>query len=513
MATGYKAENGYIHSIFATTEADVKRDYVFSPYSYGYVGDLHNYVKSGNGSCWGLAPFSGYELRCAQYYKKNGVNVPFATRASSTVPTPSADGSTSSWDPAPFKADFGITRSDPEAYVSIKWDPTTNKCLINYMGYQYIDADGIWLFMQAPGGGGGGSDYASRWSTGGYAGCGGGSGSSALVYLACRLLYREKGSAAYFGVKIGKPGSGGNYGTDGSSGTDGGSIDLQIVCDGDTEEPLTLGGGGGGGLGYHNAAGSKGSAGSVLKNDSSAYVWVIKSWSGASGSSGVYANGSSTAKADNGDSLASASSYLPMNSDKYMLMRTQYDSSGNRYEFGRGSHSRWGFGGGGGGSACARVAYSTSYPDSVISSGIGGCGGHTYASINGTDGGEGCVYVLTAPVQTEAATRGLVAPELYYSKSSSGVNARYKVIAVNDNNACVTCKYWQYSSTSSFSSVMDVTIPANGSATLPYGLGVVTYEDWAAGSVVKAQFQFDGELSSITSLTLPSGSISPTPLT
>lgn len=513
MATGYKAENAYTHSIFATTDADVRSNYVFSPYEYGYYGDLHNYVKSVSGRCWGLAPFSGYELRCAQYYRKNGVNVPFATRASSTVPTPNADGATSSWDPAPFKAVFGIMRSDPEAYVNIKWDSTTSKCLISYLGYQYVDADGVWLFMQAPGGGGGGTDYATLFHTGGYAGCGGGSGSSALVYLACRLLYRERGSGAYFRVKIGKPGAGGSINTDGSSGTDGGNVELQIVYDGNVEEPLTLGGGGGGGLGYWNAAGSKGSAGSVLKNSSSAYVWVVGSWPGASGSSGVYASGLSTERADSGDNLASSSSYLPMNGDKYLLMRTQYDSSGNGYKFGYGSHSSWGFGGGGGGSACARVAYSTSYPDSVISAGIGGCGGQTLGNHNGTDGGEGCVYVLTAPVQTEAATRPLAAPELYYSKSSSGVSTRYQVLAVNDNNACVTCKYWLYDSTTSFFPVMSVEIPAKSSATLSYSFGVVTYEDWAAGSIVKAQFQFDGELSSTTSVTLPSSSVGPTPAT
>lgn len=505
MATGYKAENAYTHSIFATTDADVNRDYVFSTYSYGYVGDLHNYVKSGNGRCWGLAPFSGYELRCAEYYKKNGVNVPFATRASSTVPIPNADGATSSWDPAPFKADFGIMRSDPEGYVNIKWDPTTSKCLISYLGSHYVDADGVWLFMQAPGGGGGGTDYASTWQSGSYAGCGGGSGSAALTYLACRLLYREKGSGAYFMVKIGKPGSGGKYGTDGSSGTDGGSVDLQIVYgDGDVEEPLILGGGGGGGIGYHDAAGSKGAAGSVIKNDSSAYVWVVESWSGASGSTGVWATGGATTKSDNGDNIASASSSLPMNADRYVLMRTQYDSSGNRYEFGCGSHPSWGYGGGGGGSACARVAYSTSYPDSVISSGIGGCGGQTYASINGTDGGEGCVYVLTAPVQTEAAARGLSAPVLYYSKAS-GVSTTYQVIAVNDNNADVMCKYWLYSSTASFYQVRTATVPANGSATLTYSNFV---DNWSAGSIVKAQFQFDGESSSTASLTLPLESIS-----
>lgn len=502
MATGYKAENAYIHSIFATTEADVNRNYVFSTYSYGYVGDLHNYVKSGNGSCWGLAPFSGYELRCAEYYKKNGVNVPFATRASSTVPIPNADGATSSWDPAPFKADFGIMRLDPEDYVNIKWDPTMSKCLISYMGYQYVDADGIWLFMQAPGGGGGGTDYASRWQTASYAGCGGGSGSSALTYLACRLLYREKGSAAYFRVKIGKPGVGGKYGTDGSSGTDGGSIDLQIVYgNGDVEEPLILGGGGGGGIGYHDAAGSKGVAGSVIKNDSSAYVWVIDYWDGASGSPGVWASGAATEEAVHGDNIASATSYLPMNADKYMLMRTQYDSSGNRYEFGRGSHPSWRFGGGGGGSACARVSYSTSYPDSVISSGIGGCGGQTYSAKNGTDGGEGCAYVLEAPVQTEAATRSLAAPELYYSKVSN-IDPAYQVIALNDNNADVTCSYWLYDSTSQFSQVRTVTVPAKGSATLTYSNFV---DNWSAGKIVKAQFKFDGEQSSITSLTLPLG--------
>lgn len=259
----YKAKGSFLSSLFATLPTS--GDYSKKLSEYSYSGGSNYFVtgKSSSSYAWGLIPDS--KQPAYQYvglYKKGGSAIGFASKSSSIVPKSTGytqtaketrtsspfegigafDGSSSMW--VSTYCVWNGSDSDSKCYVSSDSDPASDSGKITVAG------DGVWLFLQAPGGGGGECYNTYSSDTGFPAGSGGGGGASALVYLPCRNAHSDALSAGKkhdYSITINKPGSAGtkasSSGTRGTDGTDGGSITVNRYFGTATSTVLTVLGG------------------------------------------------------------------------------------------------------------------------------------------------------------------------------------------------------------------------------------------------------------------------------
>lgn len=419
----YKVKSESLCDAVATFQSSVSTDYRFSLSDYGFSGyDDYNFVKAGVANCWGRATSIGYN--------RDGSPVPFATKASSTLPTPYASdmGTFSVVELrqfSPFDAVACIINdsSSTAKTINVGWNPTESKCYIGSLSstYDYVDGDGVWLFLQAPGGGGGGCDPVYYPLDGGNqpGGGGGGSGASALVYLDCHGLYdaHNNNNAPYFFIVIGAYGTGGAQSATGDAdGASGGGITVtsRYYKTGSGTEVdnlfLSLGGGGGGGKGVWNwdtSDGSLGTGGVAFLDSGDSFATVLGMYNGASGHIGT--KGLTTSPIPGpGDDISTPSAFIVFDNSEFYLRRA-LTFGGVDYTFGKGSdyqHVRpvtpsgiFAYAGGGGGSICAPVASDSRKPiPATYLPGIGGKGACIGSGQVSGNGGVGALFVLKSPI-------------------------------------------------------------------------------------------------------------------
>lgn len=419
----YEVKSEYLCDAVATFPSSVSTIYRFSLSDYGFSGyDDYNFVKGGVDDCWGKATSVGYNYK--------GSYVPFATKASSTLPTPYASDM-GSFDVvelrqfSPFDATACLINDSSSTTTTIKvgWNQTKSKCYVGRYSttYDYVDGDGVWLFLQAPGGGGGGCDPSYSPLSGGNqpGGGGGGSGASALVYLDCRGLYDAHNgtNAPYFFIEIGAYGTGGAQSSTGDAdGTSGGSITVTsryyqtgsgIAVD---NQFLSLGGGSGGGKGIWNwntSDSNLGTGGVAFSKTTDSFAKVLGMYNGASGHIGT--KGLTTSPAPGpGDDISTSSGSIVFDNSKFYLKRN-LTFDGVDYTFGNGSEYQYvvsttpnglfAYAGGGGGSICVPVASdSRKQIPATYLPGMGGKGACIGSGQVSDDGGVGAVFILKSPI-------------------------------------------------------------------------------------------------------------------